>query len=540
MSLFWKIIIAVILGIFIAALSRTPAGIAVAVLIVILYLLKIKYSKKFKSKHKKTKEEGVIDIKSPFSKLNRIYLIISLIILALLVYLFRPWFHGLIIAFYTKPDLLLFIIFLIPSVILFKHKKHSIASIFLVLAVISFLILPFSAIIEQRYIVNENVYNKIDELPDTTDIRILPKAVAFRYLEDSLQKSRERVGGVNIVNVDTEIFWMAPRVPDGTILYLTQKVNGLITADASKTDRTTKMITKELKIGEDIGIFDNIYWNLYKKKYFIDLGDIYYIYKNDYILTVAPVISYKFKFPVMIPYYAGVFVVDEEGKIDYYTPEQVKKIEEFKNNRAYPEELARLYVDSYKYNLGILNTFFMHKDQIEISDVYGQENRQPFLMSTKDGLKWVIATEPYGESYGVFKIFLVDALTGRIDMLELNEDQTLTGPVRVVSYVKKKFPTIDWSTTSIIEPRPFVIKGKLYWMLSITPNDFAGIAYTVFVNSENNEIIPFEDDKGVYDFVKQGIIKDTTQETKAKTKEETIQEKIKEIEKLLEEIKELE
>ncbi|GAG21429.1 unnamed protein product, partial [marine sediment metagenome] len=254
-------------------------------------------------------------------------------------------------------------------------------------------------------------------------------------------------------------------------------------------DRKTEMITKKLEIGEDIGIFDNIYWNLYNKRYFVNLGDIYYIYKKDHILTVAPIIAYKFKFPVMIPYYAGVFVLDEQGKISYYTPNQVEKIEEFQNNRAYPGELARLYVDSYKYYLGVINTWFLHKDQIEISDVYGLANRQPFLMPTEQGLKWIIATEPYGESYGVFKIFLVDALTGKIDMLELDEDQTLTGPVRVISYVKKKFPRIDWSTTGIVEPRPFIINGKLYWMLSITPRDYAGIAYTVFVNSENNEVI---------------------------------------------------
>jgi len=389
------------------------------------------------------------------------------------------------------------------------------------------------------YIVKSSAYNKISSLPDSTSIRILPKAVAFRYLEDSLQKSRERVGDINIVNINNSLFWIAPRVPDGVILYLIQKVNGVMLADATKTNRETKMVTKQIKVGEDIGVFDNIYWHIFKYRYFIDPGDVYYVYKNDHILTIAPIIAYKFKFPVMVPYYDGVIVLDENGNIKRYPPSEVLKIEEFKNNRAYPEELARLYVDSYKYHLGIINVFFMHKDQIEISDVYGQANRQPFLMPTSNGLKWIIATEPYGESYGVFKIFLVDALTGKIDMLELNEDQTLTGPVKVVSYVKKRFPNIDWSSSRIIEPRPFVIKGKLYWMLSITPNDYAGIAYTVFVNSENNEVIAFDNDVDVYDFVKQGNAKKREAEhiKTSKTKEELRKEKIEEIENLLKELK---
>ena len=145
---------------------------------------------------------------------------------------------------------------------------------------------------------------------------------------------------------------------------------------------------------------------------------------------------------------------------------------------------------------------FLHKDQIEISDVYGQANRQPFLMDTTDGLKWVVATEPWGQSYGIFKIFLVDAFSGRIDLLELDEEMTLTGPVRVVSYVRKNFPTIDWSTSQVIEPRPYTRDGVLYWMLSITPMDFAGVSYTVLVNSETNEVYGFQKDDELLAFLK--------------------------------------
>jgi len=538
-SIFSKIVFAIIIGALLSSLLRNPAiGILAAIFIVLTYSLKDFDFFNVKKKQKKNKDDDIIDIKTSFFKINKWYVMILIIIIMAFVYLFRPWFHNFIIAFYIKPFLLSFIVFIAISILLFKKKKNSIGILFLVLAIISFLILPISPIIEQVYIVKDTTYNKISSLPDTTDIRILPRVVAFRYLEDSLQKSREKIGGINIVNVDGNIFWMAPRVPDGALLYFTQKVNGVMTADATKTDRTTELITKELTIGEDIGIFDNIYWHLYKKKYFVNFGDIYYVYTKGRILTVAPIISYKFKFPVMIPYYNGIFVLDESGKTTYYTPEQVNKIEEFQNNRAYPGELARLYVDSFKYNLGVINTWFLHKDQIEISDVYGFANRQPFLMSTIEGLKWIIATEPFGESYGIFKIFMVDALTGKIDMLELNEDQTLTGPVRVVSYVKKKFPIIDWSATQIVEPRPYVVDNKLYWMLSITPNDYAGIAYTVFINSENNEVLAFENDEGVYNFVKKGVVEEDSTDQEITTDEQRDQ-KIKQIERLLEELKQI-
>ncbi|NQV09048.1 hypothetical protein HQ529_04310 [Candidatus Woesearchaeota archaeon] len=482
---------------------------------------------------KKHKKEKIINapMKKKFPKpgLNAI---ITLIIIFILIYVFRPWFHGFFMGFYRYPLLVFFVLFAILGAIFFQQRNVNAGSFFVALAVVSMLGLFFHDIILERYIVQDTEYNKIEALPDTTEVRILPKAVARRYLEDSLQKSREKIGGLDIVNIDGKPVWTAPRIPDGFILFFTQKVNGLMIADITKTDRVTRIETQTLEVGEGIGLFDNIYWNLFKKKYFIDIDEIYYIMHEDRIKTVAPVVGYKFKFPVMMPYFKGVFVVDEGGSIQFYTPAETKVAKVFEGNWVYPESLARLYVDSYKFHLGIMNTWFLHEDQIEISDVYGQSNKQPFLMPTEDGLKWIIATEPWGESYGVFKIFLVDALTGKIEMIEMDEEKTLTGPVRVVSYVKKKFPIIDWATASVIEPRPYVIDGNLYWELSITPRDFAGISYTVFVNSMNNEVLAFEDDEGVYAFVTGEKVVQVNI-----TEEESVNEKIRQIEALLEELK---
>ncbi len=104
---------------------------------------------------------------------------------------------------------------------------------------------------------------------------------------------------------------------------------------------------------------------------------------------------------------------------------------------------------------------------------------------------------------------------------------------------KKKVPIIDLSATRIVEPGSFVVNGNFYCMLSITPNDFAGIAYTVFVNSENNEIVTFDNDKGIYKFVKQGVVEEAAEDSDEKTKEELINEKIPNIENLPEEIRRL-
>ena len=483
-----------------------------------------------------TKKDKEPEIKTIYPKNLKPILGITTIIILLTFYFLRPIFHGFIMGLYTKPLILIIIVLVIVSIASnLKKARKNLSTVLMILIILSSLTISFNDLIVQNYIVKSTDYNIIDELPESTQLRLLPQIVAKRYMEDSLQKPREMIGGLDIVNYNNTLVWTAPRVPNGGILYFTQKVNGIMTADAVEIDRSTKLITEEMQIGEDIGIFDNIYWVLYKEEYFQNIAEIFYLKDSDKTITVASVIRYKFKFPVMIPYFAGIFKINPDGSMERYSQDQLSDLEFAKNNILYPEDLARLYVDSYKYNMGILNAWFIHEDQIEISDVYGQYNRQPFLMPTEDGMKWVIATEPHGQSYGVFKIYVIDAITGHIDMLELDEDSTLTGPVRVISYVKKKFPTIDWATSAILEPRPYVINSTLYWMLSITPSDFAGISYTVLVDAKNNEIFAFDNKEEVEIFMS-GDHTEKPDETPTQNKSSTI-EKIEQIEKLLEQLK---
>jgi hypothetical protein len=551
----------VMAGIFFLIILIVSANILpFLIFLIFLYSFNQDFFKKFLDiKDKKSRRkfsENIIEVGGFNMKKIQTNTIISLITVLILfiafIYYFRPWFHEFLIFFYVKPTAIFAIISIILVGIGYLVKKNWMIHTFFTIFILFAVLFSFSTIIEQKYIVDSTDYSSIDALPEAKTLRILPEGTAKRYLDDSFRESREKIGTLNIVNFNNTLHWVAPKIPDGTVLYFTQKVNGIMVIDATKTQRSTKIIEKQLEIGEGIGIFDNIYWKLLKEKFFITLGEIYYVYEDDKIITAVPVIDYKFKFPVMIPIYTGLFTIQENGQIDFLTPEEVQTNPIFKNNRAYPEKLARFYIDSYKYKHGILNAWFFHKDQIEIADVYGQANHQPFLMPTEQGLKWMIATEPYGKSYGVFKIFLVDALTGNIEVLHLEDEKTLTGPVRVVSYIMQKFPIIDWSSSRIVEPRPYVINKTLYWMLSITPNDYAGIAYTVFVNSETNEVYAFQKDEEIIEFIKGNtlitptdiILDNTTEtpkitETTNKSEKELIDEKIIQIEDLLKEIKEI-
>ncbi|TDA69899.1 MAG: hypothetical protein D9V47_03645 [Clostridia bacterium] len=228
---------------------------------------------------------------------------------------------------------------------------------------------------------------------------------------------------------------------------------------------------------------------------------------------MVPAISYSFHFgygvPYSVPHFAGVFLVQADGSMVFLTPGEAAAHPLLSGNRLFPEGLARTYVNAYQYHLGVANKLFMHQDQIQIQDVELEDeemesevNQQPFLMQTAEGLKWFVSAEPYGESHGIFKIFLVDSVTGAIDLYELPGAETLTGPVRAMDYVRRANPVVDWSRFNLVEPLPFVRDNTLHWKVAVIPKDAAGIAYQAFVDSRNNNVFAAETDAEVSAFVR--------------------------------------
>lgn len=205
------------------------------------------------------------------------------------------------------------------------------------------------------------------------------------------------------------------------------------------------------------------------------------------------------------------------------------------NNRIFPENLARYYAEVYKYHKGVINRFIIHEDQIEIRDIptFVRANKQPYLMSTDEGLKWFISSEPQGESHGIFKIFLIDALTGKIELFELPIEETLTGPVKATDFVRRSNPLVDWTRFKIVEPLPFITDSVLYWKVVVIPQDAAGIAYQAFVNSKTNDVIEAETNEEIAAFIQSGVV------VEEPVIEETREDTIKEIKERLKELEEL-
>lgn len=474
----------------------------------------------------------------------------------LLLWFFRPWFHGFAMAFYRNPILIeLFVLLYLLNRYLFRgasplhhlpHEYRQQASMGIIL-ILLFAVMPAVSIIgqvlPQAYLASHLDYSTISSLPETkANIRLMPYEVAYRYSKDALQLSQYQLGTGNIGLIGGKLSWMFPLVPSSELIKYTLKNKGIIYVDATTQEKTNNLVSKELSIGEGMKIFDNLYWAIYKSKYFVDLDEPFYIpTKDGEIYTVISAIDYEVKqsFGLLyaVPRFAGVFLADSSGKVEFLSPEQALENPVLKGNRLFPEPLARYYVESYAYNKGIVNKFFFHEDQIEIRDV-NSANRQPFLMDTTGGLKWFISTEPYGESRGIFKIFLVDAATGKIGRYELDPKDTLTGPVKATDFVRRANPIVDWNRFQMVEPLPFITGSELYWKVVVIPYDAAGIAYQAFVNSRTNDVVALETDSQIQEFILRGAVS-TKPEEKKEPKEDIvaqIRQKLKETESLVEKL----
>ncbi|MFT7615732.1 MAG: hypothetical protein ACI8Y7_000555 [Candidatus Woesearchaeota archaeon] len=462
--------------------------------------------------------------------------ILSGVIVLILLWFLRPLFHGVVLQIFTNPAAFLFFIALGAGAVMAALDKKKLARVCFTIVALSFVVMAISIPLFHLSVVKNTEYSIIPTMYESDELRVVPLAVARRFGRDSLTISTQQSGDYDLISKEGKQYWVAPRIPSSFLLSLSRNVEGLVLVDAQQPSRVIELADQTFTVGEGLFITDNIFWRLAKEKYFAKVTEVFYVFDEsvrDYKI-VAPFLTYEWAFPRLRPTFGGVFIVEGNGKVTEVSANEIGQYDYLVNSRVYPEELARLVVESYQYKDGLLNKWFIHNDQIEVVDLPGQGNQQPFLLQTKDGLKWVIATEPFGQSFGVSKIFFIDAVTGKVELY--NTGSALTGPVKVASYVRSEFPMIDWFQNTIVEPRPYIFNETLYWLMSITPSDYGGIAKTVLVSAKTNEVFSFDTHTELSSFISG---ESTTVSILSATDNETIDQKIISIERLLQEIKEL-
>jgi hypothetical protein len=393
---------------------------------------------------------------------------------------------------------------------------------------------------EFRYLITakEVDYAKRDQLPTVQPVRLTPKQVAKRYADDSFQNPQEHLGDSQIVLIDGKLTRVSPRLPDGGILYLLKKMSGFVTVGVDTLERKVDISNQEFKYSEGVGIFDNLYYQLPLKKYLVDYSKEPIYLKDDLgqWVTVVPYITYH-GFPFRIPDWGGVMVIKADGTINDYTPYEAQQISYLKGNRIYPKELVQYYSSSYAYRGGLINKWFIHKNETEIVSLPSDEST--IHSATTEGFKQIVVAEPYGRSYGVYRIFIFDVTSGKREVIEYDQNSQLTGPVSAADYIKKSFPTYSWDTFLLVEPRPLAINDQLYWLLSIIPNDSAGIAKTVFLNAKTNVVTGVDTKEEIEKFLLGETVVSGTVSDQPADKQAEIKAKIEAIEKEINDLKQL-
>lgn len=375
----------------------------------------------------------------------------------------------------------------------------------------------FSLWLRHAELAASTYYEPVDRLPESTDqIRVTPMEVATRLARDSLQTPQYTLGRQALVPVDGRLSWEFLLVPGAFFIKWILPAGGVAVVDATTQEKATRLVQQPLRPAEGIHLTDNLWWQAYRRRYFVSGEKPFYLLAADGgIWTVAPAVGWRHRFRwgvwYAVPYFAGAFVVSPQGQVEFLEPTRLASHPVAGGARAFPEQLARWLAEAYAFRQGIVNALFIHRDQVKVTDVEageedgdGPRNRQPFLMATREGLKWFVSAEPYGQSRGVFKVFLVDAATGRVQVLHLPPDRTLTGPTRAIDYVRRANPLVDWSRFEIIEPLPFVRDGVLYWKVVVMPQDAAGIAYQAFVDAGTNRVWEVRSDQELARFLAAG------------------------------------
>ena len=444
----------------------------------------------------------------------------TLIISGLGLWITRPIWHWFFMMIYRDPGIWESVVaaFITCGIVFARCKKRDsedclgkAGGAFVAMFFIATLIIaPFQSMYPQCKLARDLEVSEISKLPDIDPltVRIMPMPVSKRYAEDALQYPRYCLGTGDITFINKRPCWVYPLIPDGTINFFVLKDKGAVYVDMSTSEKNSIIIEQEMKIGEGMGITDWYKWQLYKKKYWVDYEDPYFIPNREGELYIAvPIVSYQyyFRFPTFytVPKWEGVALINSEGEIDFLTPEQARKHPVLKDQKLFPESLARYYVDSFRYVHGIINRLFYHKDQLEIAEV-GNQNKQPFLVKTREGIKWFIACEPYGRAHGIFRIYLIDARTGKIQFYQRPKTEALIGAVKACDYVRKENPIVDWNRMIPVEPIPVTIQGRLYWEVRIIPKDASGVAYTAMVDAQSANVIELKTDKSIRQFIRGG------------------------------------
>ncbi len=430
------------------------------------------------------------------------------------LWLVRPLWHGLAMLFWTSP-----VVWLPPLVVLaiglwvlrrstqwrtleeLENPRRPDPKL-IAFPIAAFLLLIIGSAANGALIssalARNTTFEPIRSLPAGGQVRLVPREVAEVNAENAFNSSTEALTDFRVVRGPNGFVWSALRTPQGLFRTFSKQSQGLIQLDAENTARSIRQVDAPLSVAPGLQVTDNLRWRLLKRRFLVELQDPVGIETPAGVRIIVPYVERK-GWIVRRPVLGGVFVVSPDGRIEDLSPEEAAQRPELASSgRVYPDTLARAVQDSYAYKGGILNRFFVHEDQTQITDT--AVNRQPYLIDFQGegglGPQWVTVAEPYGRAAAASHIFLTDATTGRVRVWTVPKGEALSGNRKALDIVRgAAIPGIDFGqgvggtgNFRVVEPRPVFVRGQLVYVTSIIPITAGAVAKTVVVNAATNKV----------------------------------------------------
>jgi hypothetical protein len=351
-----------------------------------------------------------------------------------------------------------------------------------------------------RSLYEHTPYEEGASLPATTQPRLLPKAAAERYGD------REDLKQAHLA-VDPEtndLVWTAEKAPGWIPRGRSQ---GIAMMNLDALEGTARQFPGEAfdpavsRIGPG-----SIRWNAYERHYFTRMRDPVIVpLPNGEVVAIAPYTGYK-GFPVRRPYWKGVYVYHQDGRMEDLTPQQaLARPELVRSGRLFPEEQARDLAEAYGYKKGA-GAVLSDDSRTQIDDPEG--NPQPYLTNLGDGrIKWVTVGHPPDDDKTINAVFLTDAASGETQVWKPPPGTKLLsnqGAAKLARGLDREWDRrvccdsdgdsyTDW-VRRVVEPRPVFSRGRFYYLVSIEPNpDYLNtrepIESTVLVDAQTRRIV---------------------------------------------------
>jgi hypothetical protein len=395
----------------------------------------------------------------------------------------RPLFHGLLMPLYQWPlvtwiPLVLGVLFIALCALASAASRRGLrpglrAGITYRVPVTIALWLVLMALLpswQGRALYEASVYTA-GRLPRATEPRLLPKAAAETFASNASLHDAHLV----VEPSSNDLVWSGEHEADSLT---STRSDSVYAQPLDRVDGTMQPVAAGFTPPTSRVGPGSLQWRAYDRHWLTRVQDAVLVpLGGSRAVAVAPYLRYR-GFPVRHPYWAGVYVYHQDGRLEDLTPHQALSRPELAGSgRLFPEQLARATAEAYGYRTGA-GALLTDEARTVVSDAPG--NPQPYLTNLGDRQeRWVTIAHPARNPATISAVFLTDSASGATEVWRPRRGTRLlsnAGAIRLV----KALP-LDWTgccddngndywARKAVEPTPVFARGRLYYLVSVMPN----------------------------------------------------------------------